>query len=135
MPRMKLISSLVAAAIAAGSFTAPAYAGGSIAIDIQPGTAQGEQALRTGLGVYSIVKGIQSGASIEQIGVNNIAGLAQNGHGNQGVVYQEGYGHSGTLQQNGNDNAYGLFQFGKNTDADIVQNGNGETGATIVYGW
>ena len=38
-------------------------------------------------------------------------------------------------QQNGNDNAYGVFQFGETTNTDVVQNGNGETGATVVIGW
>ncbi|MCP4379952.1 MAG: curlin, partial [Hyphomicrobiales bacterium] len=44
-------------------------------------------------------------------------------------------GHAGTLQQNGNGNAHGLFQFGEGTNADVVQNGNGEVGATVQIGW
>jgi len=135
MPRTKLIATAFAAIVAAGAFTEPAYAGGSIAIDIKPGSAEGEQAMRAGLGIYSIVNNIRSGAGIKQLGTGNMGGIAQNGSGNQGIVHQEGSGHSGTLQQNGNGNAYGLFQFGKDTDADIVQNGDGGTGATIVYGW
>lgn len=135
MPRIKLIASIVAAAVSAGTFAVPAHAGGSIAIDIQPGSAKAEKAMRAGFGIYSIVNNIQNGASIKQLGTGNMGGIAQNGSGNQGIVHQEGSGHSGTLQQNGNGNAYGLFQFGNGTDADIVQNGNGETGATIVYGW
>jgi hypothetical protein len=135
MPRTKLIAFILAAATATGTYSAPACAGGSIAIDIPPGSAKSERAMRAGLGIYSIVNNIQNGASIKQLGTGNMGGIAQNGSGNQGIVHQEGSGHSGTLQQTGNGNAYGLFQFGKGTNADIVQNGNGQTGTTIVYGW
>lgn len=135
MPRNTLIAGLTAALIAVSGYTVPAAAGGQIAIDIVPGSAEEEQAMRAGLQIYSIVNGLQNGANINQLGINNIAGIAQNGGGNFGVVHQQGNGHSGTLQQNGNDNAYGVFQFGENTNTDVVQNGNGGTGATLVFGW
>ena len=135
MPRKTIFASLAAAFIATAAFAAPAQAGGQVAIDIQPNSPEQEQAMRAGLMIYGIVNGLQNGANIEQNGLNNLAGIAQNGSGNYGVVHQDGNGHSGTLQQNGNGNAYGVFQFGENTDADVVQNGNGETGATVVIGW
>lgn len=135
MPRTRLIATVLTAAIAAASLTAPAHAGGSISIGIQPGSAKAERAMRAGFGLYSLVNGISSGASIRQLGTGNSGGIAQNGGGNRGIVHQEGSGHTGTLEQNGNNNAYGLFQFGRGTNAGIVQNGYGGTGATVVYGW
>ncbi|QKV18463.1 curlin [Oricola thermophila] len=135
MPRRKLIASLFAAAAAVSAVTAPAMAGGSISVSIAPQGPEAEQAMRAGLGIYSVVNGLQNGGNITQLGMNNLAGIAQNGSGNHGIVHQEGDGHSGTLQQNGNGNAYGLFQFGKGTDAHVVQNGNGQTGATFAWGW
>lgn len=130
-----IMASLVAVTIGSAVMTGPAAAGGSISFDIVPTNAQDAQALKAGLQIYSIVNQVQNGASIKQIGMNNLAGIGQTGSGNLGVVHQNGNGHSGTLQQNGNDNAYGVFQFGENTDANVVQNGNGQAGATIQFGW
>jgi len=135
MPRNTIIASLAAALIATATLSAPAHAGGQVAIDIKPQNADQEKAMRTGLMVYGIVNGLQNGANIKQNGFGNMAGIGQNGTGNYGVVHQDGNGHSGTLQQNGNGNAYGVFQFGENTNTDVVQNGDGETGATVVIGW
>lgn len=135
MPRKTIIATLAAAVLSVASLSAPAHAGGQIAIDIKPGSPEEEQAMRAGLQIYGIVNGLQNGANIKQNGFANLAGILQNGSGNHGIVHQQGNGHSGTLQQNGNDNAYGVFQFGENTNADVVQNGNGETGATVVIGW
>lgn len=130
-----LIASLAAVMIGSAVLAAPAAAGGSISINYTPKNAKEATALQAGLQIYGIVNAVKGGASIKQIGINNLAGLGQNGSGNLGIIHQEGKGHAGTLQQNGNANAYGIFQFGKGTNANVVQNGNGKTGATFAFGW
>ena len=130
-----IAASLVAATIGTAAMTAPASAGGSFAITIQPTTQEEAQLMQTGLALYSLFSGMANSGGIQQYGNNNQAGLGQNGYGNQGVIYQEGNGHNGTIQQNGNGNSYGLFQFGENTNANILQNGNGQTGVTFITGW
>jgi len=121
-------------AVMIGTVASPALAGGQISISIAPGSAESEQAMRLGLGIYALANGFKNGG-IKQKGFGNVAGLLQNGGGNLGLVHQEGNGHNGTVQQNGNGNACGLFQFGKNTEGHCVQNGNGGTGATFQLGW
>jgi len=130
-----LIAGFMAATIGSAALIVPAQAGGSVSFSFAPTNAQDAQAMKAGLQIYSIVNAVQNGASIKQIGMNNLAGIGQAGSGNLGIVHQEGNGHTGTLQQNGNDNAYGIFQFGQNSNANAVQNGNGETGATVSFGW
>ncbi|MCV0397519.1 MAG: curlin [Rhizobiaceae bacterium] len=135
----KSVSTLMAAAIAASlgsaALTEPAVAGGSFTIHVAPTHAEGERAIRHGLGLYSLYNSIKGGASIRQKGRDNTAGIGQNGGRNLGIIHQEGRGHQGTLQQNGSRNAYGLFQFGRNTSGHVTQNGNGMSGATFQWGW
>ena len=130
-------ASLAAAVALASTATilpaAPAYAGGSFSISIAPGSSDADHAIRAGLGIYAIAKGIKSG-SISQNGFGNAAGLIQNGGGNLGIVHQEGNGHTGTLTQNGGGNAHGLFQFGKGATGHVTQFG-GQSGATFQFGW
>lgn len=115
--------------------TAPALAGGSISFTYLPQNAQHAQALQTGLAFYGLYNHVQNGGSIQQFGLNNLAGLAQGGSGNLGIIHQEGNGHQATLNQYGNNNSYGIFQFGQNTNANVGQYGNGQTGATFQFGW
>jgi len=129
------MATLLAATIGTAALTGQASAGGSFSFTLTPKNAEEAQVIQAGLAIYSIVNAVENGASIQQIGMNNLAGIGQNGAGNLGIVHQEGSGHSGTLQQNGNANSYGIFQFGENTDAHVAQNGNGQTGATFVFGW
>jgi hypothetical protein len=129
-----LAASLVAASIGTAALTVPAAAGGSISFTYVPTNTQDAQALRAGLGLYALYKGIQNG-SITQLGMNNMAGLLQNGSGNLGIIHQEGDGHTGTLQQNGNNNACGIFQFGEGTTSNLTQNGDNGACASISYGW
>ncbi len=117
------------------ALAAPAAAGGSISLTYAPHNTKQAMALQASLQVYGIVNALQHGASIKQMGVNNLAGIGQNGFGNLGIIHQEGKGHSATLQQNGNANSYGIFQFGKGGQAQVVQNGNGQAGATLEFGW
>ena len=117
-----------------GTVASPAFAGGQISISVAPGSADQEQAMRLGLGIYALANGFKNGG-IKQKGFGNVAGLLQNGGGNLGVVHQQGNGHNGTVEQNGNGNAYGLFQFGNNAEGHVDQNGNGGTGATFQLGW
>lgn len=130
-----IAAALVAATIGTASLTAPALAGGSLAVTYTPTNAHDAQQLQTGLALYSLFKGIKSGGSIQQYGVGNAAGLGQYGYGNTGLIYQNGTGHQATLNQYGNANAYGVFQFGRNTTANVGQYGNGNTGATFLFGW
>ncbi|MEP6563527.1 MAG: curlin, partial [Mesorhizobium sp.] len=120
----KLTAALVAGSIGQGVLSLPAFAGGWVSATYAPDNARDAGALSTGLRFYSLYRGLH-GASIRQSGHGNAAGIGQNGRGNLGIIQQRGNGHSATLQQNGNDNAYGIFQFGRNTDANVVQNGNG----------
>lgn len=130
-----VLAGLVAFGIGSTAITAPAQAGGQVAINYTPQNAKDARALKTGLALYSLFNNVKNSGSIKQKGNNNSAGLGQNGKGNSGVIHQEGNGHNGTLQQNGNGNSYGLFQFGKGTNANVSQYGNGKTGATFVFGW
>ncbi|MCD2177843.1 curlin [Rhizobium sp. C1] len=127
---------LMTAALLAGSvaFSAPAYAGGRISFNIEPGNSRDAALFSTGLRVYSLFRGIKDG-DIRQQGNGNAAGLAQAGRGNLGFIQQQGNGHSATLRQNGNNNAYGIFQYGRGTQDDVVQDGDNGSGATFSYGW
>jgi hypothetical protein len=129
------MTALVAATIGTSAFIAPAQAGGSLSVHVQPRNEQENRAMRAGLSLYSIYNQVKGGASIRQIGSGNAAGVAQDGRGNQGIVHQEGRGHNGTVTQNGNGNSYGLFQFGRNTNGHATQTGNGNAGATFQFGW
>ncbi|MCO5057233.1 MAG: curlin [Rhizobiaceae bacterium] len=133
MTRTVLAASL-AAALGLGAM-APAHAGGSFSLSIAPRDARSDDAIRTGLQIYSLFNDIRGGASVRQKGNRNSAGLRQDGRRNRGLIYQEGDGHDGSIDQAGDGNAYGLFQFGRNTDAHVTQRGNGNTGATFVFGW
>jgi hypothetical protein len=129
------LASVAAVMIGSAALTGPAAAGGSVSITYTPTNAKDAHNLETGLEIYALVNAVKHGASIKQLGMNNLAGIGQNGQGNLGIIHQQGKGHAATLQQNGNDNAYGIFQFGKNTDAHVAQNGNGEVGTTVEFGW
>lgn len=131
----KIAAGLLATTIGLAALPAPASAGGTFSIDVSPGSSGSEQAMRTGLQLYSMYNAIESGAGIRQRGHGNSAGIEQNGRRNSGIVHQEGRGHNGTLRQNGNGNSYGLFQFGRDTDGHVEQRGNGGTGATFQFGW
>ena len=130
-----LSATLVAAALTTGALTLPADAGGSVSVTYVPGNQQDAQALQTGLLFYQLYNSVKNGASIKQLGKNNIAGIGQYGAGNTGIIHQEGKGHSATLNQYGNGNSWGIFQFGQNTNANVNQYGNGGTGATFQFGW
>jgi len=130
-----LTAGIAAVMIGSAALMSPAAAGGSISLTYVPHDAKHQQALEAGLAIYGVVNAVKNGASIKQIGKNNMAGLGQNGSGNLGIIHQEGKGNAGTLQQNGDGNAYGIFQFGKNNNSDVVQNGNGQVGTTIQFGW
>ncbi|AYG63651.1 curlin [Rhizobium jaguaris] len=125
----------IAASLGVSTLASPAMAGGSIRFYLSPQTAQDAEAMDFGLRAYSLYNGWRNGAHIRQLGRNNLAGIGQNGRDNLGIVRQEGVGHSATLQQSGNDNSYGIFQFGRNTDTQVVQRGDGQSGAALLFGW
>ena len=132
----KLIhATALAAAVGLPLACAPAKAGGSIGFYYSPRTARDARALDLGLRAYSLYNGLRSGAHIRQLGRNNRAGIGQDGAGNLGIIRQEGSGHIATLRQDGNDNSYGIFQFGRNTDANVAQAGDGQSGAAVLFGW
>lgn len=130
------VAAIAAAVIGVASLTAPAMAAGQVSISFTPTDPEQQQVLGTGLQIFSLVKGMSAtGANASQNGNFNAAGFNQNGSGNHGLIVQEGDGHNGTIQQNGNNNNCGLFQFGKNTNGQCVQNGNGQSSVTTVFGF
>ncbi|GGE15480.1 hypothetical protein GCM10011390_38250 [Aureimonas endophytica] len=132
---LKTLAAVLLAGLLGQAALAPsAQAGGRLSWTYAPSERDEATVLGTGLRLYSLYQGLRDG-SIRQQGRNNSAGLAQNGRGNLGLIQQRGDGHQGTLRQTGDDNAYGLFQFGRRASDDIVQNGNGGSGATFSYGW
>ncbi|WFP63983.1 curlin repeat-containing protein [Mesorhizobium sp. WSM4904] len=132
----KLIqATALAAVIGLPLVAAPAEAGGSIGFYYAPRTARDARVLDLGLRAYSAYNGLRSGAHIRQLGRNNLAGIGQDGAGNLGVIRQQGSGHSAVLRQDGNDDSYGIFQFGRNTDANVAQAGDRQSGAALLFGW
>jgi len=130
------VAAIAAAVIGVASLAAPAMAAGQVSISFTPTDPDQQQALGTGLQLFSLMQGLSStGANASQNGTGNAAGFNQNGSGNHGLIVQEGNGHNGTIQQNGNNNNCGLFQFGENTNGQCVQNGNGQSSLTTVFGF
>ncbi|KKB09910.1 hypothetical protein [Devosia chinhatensis] len=121
--------------LALGLSTLPAMAGGQISFGFTPANPDQARTLSTGLQIYSLVRGISSGAYAEQNGSGNAAGIAQQGRNNRGIIIQDGNGHTGIIEQNGNNNSCGLFQFGTRTNAQCLQSGNGLSGITTVFGF
>ena len=80
MTRTVLAASL-AAALGLGAM-APAHAGGSFSLSIAPRDARSDDAIRTGLQIYSLFNDIRGGASVRQKGNRNSAGLRQDGRRN-----------------------------------------------------
>ena len=111
----------------------PAYAEGA-SITWRPRGEEAE-AVRTGLGIYSLFRDLRNRAKTNQRGTNNGAAIAQHGRGNNAYVFQRGRDNSGAITQNGNYNSYGLFQFGRRNSTRIVQNGTGEVGITLQGNW
>ncbi len=68
-----------------GTVASPAFAGGQISISVAPGSADQEQVMRLGLGIYALANGFKNGG-IKQKGFGNVAGLLQNGGGNLGAL-------------------------------------------------
>ena len=109
----------------------PAPAENVISLSLTPRNAQEAQMLRFGLALYAIDRGLRSGATIEQIGQGNAAGIAQ-GEGSFGLIRQRGRDHLATLEQPGTTGAYAIFQSGKGTTAHVRDAG---TGVLLQYGW
>lgn len=109
----------------------PASAENMISLSLTPRNAQEARVLRLGLALYAIDRGLRSGATIEQLGRDNAAGIAQ-GYGSVGLIRQRGHDHSATLEQPGHTGAYAIFQSGKGTVAQVRDSG---TGVLLQYGW
>lgn len=121
---------ILAAAIGFAALPAPADT--VISLSLTPRTTQEARVLRLGLALYAIDRGLRSGATIDQIGRGNVAGLAQDGAGNFGLIRQRGRDHTATLQQPGQTGAYAIFQSGKGTTAHVRDD---STGLLLQYGW
>ena len=136
-PFTRTFAAIVAAAvIGTAGLAAPAMAAGQVSISFTPTDPDQQQALGMGLQMFSLMQGLSAtGANASQNGNFNSAGFNQNGSGNHGLIVQEGDGHNGTIEQNGNNNNCGLFQFGQNTNGQCVQNGNGQSSITTVFGF
>jgi hypothetical protein len=130
-----IMASVMVATIASASLVAPAAAAGSFSLTLLPGNTKDAQAMRAGMQIFNLIQAIEADGSINQNGMNNVAGLKQGGNGNFGTIWQEGNGHHGTLNQQGNNNSYGIYQFGENTNVDVSQYGNSQTGATFIFGF
>lgn len=129
-------AAITAAVIGVASLSAPAMAAGQVSLSFTPTDPDQQQALGMGLQMFSLFKGLSAtGANASQNGSFNSAGFNQMGSGNHGLIVQEGNGHNGTISQNGNNNNCGLFQFGQNTNGQCVQNGNGQSSLTTVFGF
>lgn len=109
----------------------PALAENVISLSLTPRTTQQAQMLRLGLALYAIDQGLRSGATIDQIGQGNAAGIIQ-GSGSFGLIRQRGHDHLATLDQPGTTGAYAIFQSGKGTTAHVRDGG---TGVLLQYGW
>lgn len=109
----------------------PALAENVISLSLTPRTTQQAQMLRLGLALYAIDQGLRSGATIDQIGQGNAAGIIQ-GSGSFGLIRQRGHDHLATLGQPGTTGAYAIFQSGKGTTAHVRDGG---TGVLLQYGW
>ena len=110
----------------------PAHAENVISLSLTPRTTQEAQFLRLGLALYAIDRGLQTGATIQQIGRDNAAGMVQGGADNFGLIRQRGRNHTATLEQTGNTGAYAIFQSGKGTTAHVRNSG---AGILLQYGW
>ena len=118
-------------ATALGLTALPAPAENVISLSLTPRNAQEAQMLRFGLALYAIDRGLRSGATIEQIGQGNAAGIIQ-GAGSLGLIRQRGHDHMATLEQPGTTGAFAIFQSGKGTTAHVRDSG---TGVLLQYGW
>ena len=126
-----------AALIAATAVTAlPAAAGGAFSFTVNASNAQEAEAIRAGLTLYQIARGVESGAFVHQDGSLNGAAIRQvAGGGSTGVIHQQGNGHSATLDQQGHGQAHGIFQYGNGANANVVQTSNGQAGLTFQFGF
>ena len=136
MIRNSTIAGLMALSLAAAgtALPAPAEAGGGVRLELTP-DARSADAIRMGLGIYSLVRQHKSRARVDQRGSGNSAGVGQSGRGNVAAVFQQGRGHSTSVQQNGDGNAIGIIQFGRNRSSSHVQSGNGNVGLVVEGGW
>lgn len=110
----------------------PALAENVISLSLTPRNEREADGLRLGLALYAIHRDIRSGASIDQIGQGNAAGILQSGGGNLGLIRQRGRDHYATLTQQGQGGAWAIIQSGKGTTAQVTDPG---TGILLQYGW
>jgi predicted secreted protein len=129
--------SILAAALVAASMSAalPAAAQNALSLTLNATNAEEANAIRSGLTLFSLVQGAQSGAFVNQNGSLNGGAIAQVANGGSvGVIHQDGNGHNATLDQQGTNQAHGIFQFGNGADANVVQTANGQAGLTFQFG-
>ncbi|WP_296762823.1 hypothetical protein [Sediminimonas sp.] len=132
MKRTIITATLLALSTA---MAAPASAGGSISLEIEPRNADERRAMRAGLTLYALARHMEGDAVIRQRGDGNAAGIAQRGRGGLGIIEQDGDGHTATLSQNGDGQMYGIFQTGDGTTGHVGQRRDGDTGILIQHGW
>lgn len=128
---------LTAAALVAATTLAalPAVAGGTLSFTMNARNAEEANAVRAGLVLYRIARGVESGAFVHQDGSLNGAAIRQvSGGGSTGVIHQDGNRHRATLDQRGHGQSHGIFQFGNGANADVVQMHNGQAGLTFQFG-
>jgi hypothetical protein len=76
----------------------------------------------------------RNAVTVEQVGVNNGAAVAQTGQANNGVVTQQGADNLGIVQQNGNANSGGIRQVGTGHTATLTQNNGNNRGCIVQSG-
>jgi minor curlin subunit len=133
MIRHRLVSLTLMATMACT--TLPAAAGGMFSFTLSASNSREAEAIRGGLALYQIARGVESGAFVQQNGTLNGAAIRQAaGSCSTGVIHQDGTGHSATLDQRGHGQSHGIFQFGKGATAQVVQTHNGQAGLTFQFG-
>ena len=127
----------LASLIALATIAPPkAEAQGMVSFSFHAQDHQQAQAIQTGLFLYRLSRGIESGAFVHQDGTANSAALSQlAGSGSTGVIHQEGSGHGATLDQRGIGQSHGIFQFGRGASAHVVQRRPGQAGLTFQFGF
>ncbi|NKX45024.1 curlin [Roseicyclus persicicus] len=134
MIRKTLTAAVLASATALTAL--PAAAGGSLSFTVNAANPDEARAIRAGLTLYQIARGVESGAFVNQDGSYNGAAIRQvAGGGSVGIIHQEGNGHAATLDQQGYGQSHGIFQFGNGANANVVQTYHGQAGLTFQFGF
>lgn len=116
------------------SAAAPAMAGDSTTVFIEPFDERERKAIQTATGAYEIKGKRGNQASVEQNGRRNAAAVGQRGRGNGTRIVQNGCRNKATVTQDGRRNGLGVVQFGCGGDVAVNQSGRDNAGYVLVFG-